>query len=512
MNDSGTVLILLIFCKAVFLSAGAQYVETLLTISNGTGIGLFNLWHLSNVHCGNVDDGFFRSDIIDRFHPEIECPYLLYLRMKTVDGTYKKMTKYFTNVTLEKTLEGGSIFEVPGPTFPSPHVSSIHTADGFEYKLADPTGRYLYFGILRPSNNTEVVFYTNDTGYDLTNGLPSSTNVVKLEVIASFKDVGICNETTMESPVDVAACDEPPTVTASFSYIEAVYSDNITLQCTVDGGIPIDESFWDTVTQGQVDVDVINSMDMILNLESVTFAYTGIYRCCVANKLHFKEWDQIVVNVTGGFPQVTTTSLSTTLNTSESVTFDCSVTASPIVTDFYWRKRVSGVDSVISTTDSRFTIAGLSTPSLTITNLQVTDAGEYFCVASNVIGEGTSTGITLAITSQNTDLCPCSCAYRSKVDYWASHNVTNMTYDEIVVWLQPKIKELEKTLTVDKSNLSALINKRISMKDDRPSARSIGYIGIVILSVVFVLILFIDVTSITRHTQNIKLLWGVKKK
>lgn len=45
---------------------------------------------------------------------------------------------------------------------------SFSTADGFEYKLADPTGRYLYFGILKPSNNTEVVYYTNDTGYDLT--------------------------------------------------------------------------------------------------------------------------------------------------------------------------------------------------------------------------------------------------------------------------------------------------------------------------------------------------------
>lgn len=99
---------------------------------------------------------------------------------------------------------------------------------------------------------------------------------------------------------------------------------------------------------------------------------------------------------------MTTTSLSTTLNTSESVTFDCSVTASPSVTDFHWRKRVSGVDSVISTTDSRFTISGLSAPSLTITNLQEGDAGEYFCVASNAIGEGTSTGITLTVISQNT--------------------------------------------------------------------------------------------------------------
>ncbi|XP_063425762.1 uncharacterized protein LOC134709532 [Mytilus trossulus] len=508
MNDFGTVLTLLIFLKSVFMPAGAQYVKTLLAISNGTGIGLFNLWHLSNVSCGTVDDDFIRSDIIDKFRLDISCPYLLYLRMKTADGTVKKMTKYFTNITLEKTLEGGSIFETPG-SFPSPHVSSVHTVDGFEYKLADPTGRYLYFGILKPSNNTKVVYYTNDTGYDLTNGLPLTTDIAMVEIIASFYNES-CNEVTMESPVDVATCNEPPTVTASLSYIEAVYGDNITLQCTVNSVIPIIESFWNTVTQGQIDVDISSTMDMTLNHERVSFTYTGIYRCCVTNKLHFKECDQILVNVTGGFPLVTTTSLSTTLNTSESVTFDCSVTASPSVTDFYWRKRVSGVNSVISTTDSRFTIAGLSAPTLTITNLQEADGGEYFCVASNPIGEGTSTGITLTVTSQNTDLCPCSCEYRSKVDYWASHNVTNMTYDEIVVWLQPKIKELEKTLTVDKANLSSLINKRISMKDDRPSARSIGYIGIVILSVVFVMILFIDVSSISRHTQNIKRLWGVK--
>ncbi|XP_071160219.1 uncharacterized protein [Mytilus edulis] len=509
MNDFGTVLAFLIFLKSVFIPTEVQCTRIVLAISNGTGIGLFNLWHLSNVSCGTVNDDFFRSDIIDRFRPDISCPYQLFLTMNTADGTRKKSTKYLTNVTLEKTLEGGSIFDAPG-TFPTPHVSSVHTADGFEFKLADPTGRYLYFGILKPSNNTEVVYYTNNTGYDLTNGLPLTTDIVKVEIIASFWNES-CNEVTLESPVDVATCNEPPTVTASLSYIEAVYHDNITLQCTVNSVIPIIESFWNTVTQGQIDVVISSTMDMTSNHESVTFAHTGIYRCCVANKLHFKECDQILVNVTGGIPQVTTTSLSTTRNTSESVTFDCSVTASPSVTKFYWRKRVSGVDSVISTTDSRFTIAGLTAPSLTVTNLQEADAGEYFCVASNAIGEGTSTGITLTVISQNTDLCPCSCEYRSKVDYWASHNVTNMTYDEIVVWLQPKIKELEKTLTVDKSNLSSIINKRISMKDDRPSARSIGYIGIVILSVVFVLILSIDVSSITRHTQNIKRLWGVKK-
>lgn len=53
----------------------AQYYTTVLAISNGTGIGLFNLWNLSNVSCGTVNDDFIRSDIIDRFRPDISCPY-----------------------------------------------------------------------------------------------------------------------------------------------------------------------------------------------------------------------------------------------------------------------------------------------------------------------------------------------------------------------------------------------------------------------------------------------------
>ena len=61
----------------------AQYVRTLLAISNGTRIGLFNLWHLSNVSCGTVNDDFIRSDIIDRFRLDISCPYLVIIFLFT---------------------------------------------------------------------------------------------------------------------------------------------------------------------------------------------------------------------------------------------------------------------------------------------------------------------------------------------------------------------------------------------------------------------------------------------
>lgn len=86
-----------------------------------------------------------------------------------------------------------------------------------------------------------------------------------------------------------------------------------------------------------------------------------------------------------------------------------------------------------------------------------------------------------------------------------------MTYDEIVVWLQPKIKELEKILTVDKTNISAIVNKRISAKDNRPSARNLGVLGIILLVLVLSLIILVDVSSFARHSKTIKEVCGRNK-
>lgn len=102
---------------------------------------------------------------------------------------------------------------------------------------------------------------------------------------------------------------------------------------------------------------------------------------------------------------VTTTSIaSITTNTSDSVTLHCSVIAVPSTTNVYWIKHASGVNTTVSTSDSRITMATLPTPSLTMTNLQQSDSGKYFCVASNILGNGESSEITLTVNNVNSGM------------------------------------------------------------------------------------------------------------
>jgi hypothetical protein len=46
-------------------------------------------------------------------------------------------------------------------------------------------------------------------------------------------------------------------------------------------------------------------------------------------------------------------------------------------------------------------------------------------------------------------MCPCSCDYKAKLDYWASKNDTNHTIDEWRAILAPVVAEIRVNLTVD---------------------------------------------------------------
>lgn len=83
--------------------------------------------------------------------------------------------------------------------------------------------------------------------------------------------------------------------------------------------------------------------------------------------------------------------------------------------------------------------------------------------------------------------CMCSCNM--------VHTPKNFTDEE----LTKNIEEMKKKLSVNKEQLSSSIRKKISVKDDRPSAKAVGSVGVVILAVCFGLLIALDYVTLTRH-------------
>lgn len=81
--------------------------------------------------------------------------------------------------------------------------------------------------------------------------------------------------------------------------------------------------------------------------------------------------------------------------------------------------------------------------------------------------------------------CPCNMVHVQK-------NYTSSELSKI-------IEKMKKELIVNKEQLSSTLRKKISVMDNRPSSRSIGSFGVVIIVFVFSLLLAADVMILKNH-------------
>lgn len=70
------------------------------------------------------------------------------------------------------------------------------------------------------------------------------------------------------------------------------------------------------------------------------------------------------------------------------VTIHCTASGSPVVTAIHWLVNNGNLDISNS---AKYTGGTVSNPSLSIKNVASTDAGEYHCGATNLLGSTTST-------------------------------------------------------------------------------------------------------------------------
>ncbi|XP_063420138.1 uncharacterized protein LOC134705323 [Mytilus trossulus] len=302
----------------------------------------------------------------------------------------------------------------------------------------------------------------------------------------------------------------------------------------------------------------------------------GFYIYHATDGSNFAENTPMTLAITDSPPKVSTSMSKETVGIGQTLTLNCSFMIYDPNSIYHvkWEKNsTSGEVSYIDmSVTSKYGGSVANDPSLTIMNIDSNDMGGYWCnvtnnhdrsgkstkitielqqggsvltqtetttatsihgTTSNVTEKGTTStvtekGTTSTVTEKGTtstvtekvttmtdkgeEMCPCNCDYRAKLDYWATQNVTNYTFEELKIILKPELDKLEKELRVDKHNLSAVLRKLTSAHDKRPSARHLGSFGIVFLIVLCLLIFASDLISIKQHIITIKRIWNIKVK
>ncbi|CAG2236252.1 unnamed protein product [Mytilus edulis] len=180
-------------------------------------------------------------------------------------------------------------------------------------------------------------------------------------------------------------------------------------------------------------------------------------------------------DITGGVsltrtPEVVFIKYIFTLNDNTSST-------TPLISNYYCPISSSSVSPTLSSSySSDITTSTLS--ETTLIEVYTTTSSSGVMTTSNVVSG----------TSSSTCYCPCSASVAS----------SSITTEE----LQAKIDKIQTELTVDKKETSSYKRRLTSAPDNRVSAQSIGYVGVVILTIVIGLLIVIDIPTLVKDTRN----------
>ncbi|XP_022339722.2 uncharacterized protein LOC111134708 [Crassostrea virginica] len=176
-----------------------------------------------------------------------------------------------------------------------------------------------------------------------------------------------------------------------------------------------------------------------------------------------------VIQTTTDYSESTTTEIQTTTDYSESTTTEIQTT-----TDYS-----ESTSTVIQTTTDH----SESTTTEIQTTTDYSESTTTTTTTPTAAATATTTATT-ATTTSSTCICPTNCV----VSYTATINSSEE--------LNAKIAEIKKEIEVEKSTLSSNIRKKTSADDPRPSAKSVGCIGIVIIAIVIGGIVALDLPRI----------------
>ncbi|XP_048778626.2 hemicentin-1-like isoform X2 [Ostrea edulis] len=190
-----------------------------------------------------------------------------------------------------------------------------------------------------------------------------------------------------------------PNVTIPETSLSVQKRQNFTITCEVTDALPQETSvLWEfSINQGgsgtiisiaakpskyQGGTVAVPSLTIL----SVTASDQGYYTCIASNLFGEARSEQAFLEATGNAATVSVSPPSQSVLQTNTAVISCNIAnANPAVLEVTWEKFSSGATTSITVT-GRFNGSTPAVPDLTITNVQPSDAGTYYCSARNAIG------------------------------------------------------------------------------------------------------------------------------
>ncbi|XP_044853240.1 neural cell adhesion molecule 1 isoform X1 [Mauremys mutica] len=183
----------------------------------------------------------------------------------------------------------------------------------------------------------------------------------------------------------------PPSVRARQNTMNATanLSQSVTLVCDADG-FPEPAMSWmkdgDLIERGDDDKKYDFNYDgSELTIKKVEKSDEAEYTCTAENKAG--EQDAIIHLKVFAKPKITYVENKTAMELEDQITLTCEASGDPIPS-ITWRTSTRNISNEEKTLDGRIVVRSHArVSSLTLKDIQYTDAGEYVCTASNTIGQ-----------------------------------------------------------------------------------------------------------------------------
>ncbi|XP_071126475.1 uncharacterized protein [Mytilus edulis] len=205
-------------------------------------------------------------------------------------------------------------------------------------------------------------------------------------------------------------------------------------------------------------------------------------------------------------PTVCQTQTDSIADTDKRVIITCDVKYTQGTTKLFWTRSVNGTSMIVS---QYATGGNVTSPSLVFEKVKWTDEGLYKCHVTNISGL-TQTDETILLINA-TNMCPCRCEYRRKLEHWGSKIIPNLTREELLKELESEVQKIKKELKVNETQLSSSIRRRSSAPDKRKSSETMGLVGAVFICIVVGLVVLVDLLSFVKFVKSTNTFWNSKK-